>query len=99
MQGAEALLGVLISLPDANLQRLLSVVAMDPQAHEILSRVNHGAFGPSGRQVRAWLIDAVTNSDSQAEFKRHTRLGLANDTGEQLSHDCRTSLISFSLDS
>ena len=82
LQGAEAILGVLISLPDRNIQRIFNILSTDPLASEILQRVENGAFGPSGRKLRSWLIDAVVNSGNQATFKRHTRLGLANDTGK-----------------
>jgi hypothetical protein len=84
LQGAEALLGVFLSLPDRHLQRILGALTQDREAGEILSRVDHSAFGPSGRKLRSWLIDAVDNSNNQMEFKRHTRLGLANDSGESI---------------
>jgi hypothetical protein len=82
LQGAEALLGVFLSLPDQHLQRILTVLSQDPGANEILARVDHSAFGPSGRKLRSWLIDAVANSNNQVTFKQHTRLGLANDSGK-----------------
>ena len=67
------------------MQHLLAVLRQDTQAREILSRVEHSAFGPQGRKLRSWLIAAVNSSNSPAEFKRHTRLGLANDTANPLS--------------
>lgn len=82
MQGAEALLGVLLSLPDQHLQHIFTSLSQDPEAKEILARVDHSAFGPSGRKLRSWLIDAVSNSNNKVAFKQHTRLGLANDSGE-----------------
>jgi hypothetical protein len=85
LQGAEALLGVFLALPDQHVQRILSALTQDSEANEILARVDHSAFGPSGRKLRSWLIDAVTNSNNKVAFKQHTRLGLANDSGKFLS--------------
>jgi hypothetical protein len=90
LQGAEAILGVIVSLPDSHIQRILNTLSADPEAGEVLSRVNHGAFGPAGRNLRSWLIDAVANSSGSIELKKNTRLGLANDTGALLllGHKC-----------
>jgi len=83
LQGSEALLGVILSLPDQHVQQVLSALSHNSQANEILSRVDHSAFGPSGRKLRSWLIDAVANND-KVIFKQHTRLGLANDSASPL---------------
>jgi hypothetical protein len=45
----EAVIGILLSVPDPRLQDVISSVNKDPFGKMILDRVNDGAFGPGGR--------------------------------------------------
>ncbi|KZS91529.1 hypothetical protein SISNIDRAFT_165270 [Sistotremastrum niveocremeum HHB9708] len=85
LEDSEALLGVLVSLPNTETQRILSEMSQDPKAREILARIDNSAFGPSGRKLRTWLLDAVANSGDETCLKRATRLGLANDTADPVA--------------
>jgi len=45
----EAVLGILLALPDERATSLLTELSDDPYARRILDQVNTSAFGPSGR--------------------------------------------------
>ncbi|KII93670.1 hypothetical protein PLICRDRAFT_35889 [Plicaturopsis crispa FD-325 SS-3] len=46
----ESLLGTILTCPDPRAQSLIADLKQDPLAREILSRVDSGPFGPSGRR-------------------------------------------------
>jgi hypothetical protein len=46
---SEAVLGILLSVPDPQLQNVISGVNEDPFGKKIIDRVHSGAFGPGGR--------------------------------------------------
>jgi len=46
---AEAVLGILLSVPDQRATGLLSELSKDPFVQSVLDQVNNSAFGPRGR--------------------------------------------------
>lgn len=63
----EALLGILVSLPDSRATSLLSELSQDAFARDILSRVNHSPFGPIGRQHEEDTTLPTASASSQAK--------------------------------
>lgn len=46
---AEAIIGVILSLPHAGLQTILHELNRDPLAARVLERIAHSPYGPFGR--------------------------------------------------
>jgi hypothetical protein len=49
----EAVLGILLSVPEPGVHQVLSTMSQDPFSHRIIQRVKECPFGPAKRQQRA----------------------------------------------
>lgn len=67
----EALIGILLSIPDERAVSLLSELAEHPYARSMLERVNESAFGMRGRvEAAAKLSEAeLNNSEHLVSFR------------------------------
>jgi hypothetical protein len=75
---SEAVLGILLSVPDPQLQNVISGVNEDPFGKKIIDRVHSGAFGPGGRgRGRSISNGSVGDGGGVAIMG----LGMANPTG------------------
>lgn len=60
----EALLGILLSIPDNRAVTVLSDIAEDPFAKKIIERVNHSPFGPLGRGTSPIPSQSASSSEA-----------------------------------
>lgn len=60
----EALLGILLSLPDRRAITLLTELSDDPYARTVLDQVNASAFGYRGRELREPKASASTDAST-----------------------------------
>jgi len=63
----EAVLGILLSLPDERAISLLEDLADDPYARGVLEQVNTSAFGPSGREAMMESSQSNPNQPASAD--------------------------------
>ncbi len=88
LRETDAIIGILLSVPDPNLQRILAYLAQDPFSARTLARVNDSPFGPVGR---SWMQDQASTaqgsrqSDSSAQGSRHSDSSVQGSRHPELS--------------